>query len=516
MRRPIGSARSIAIALLAFGPATVAAATRTYPGPSPCDTTLEACITGATEGDIVQLATNTPIDEGIFLDKSLTVEPAPGFTPQLGTGLTGRGVYITLSGPARTVVVRGLRFPYGGVETNTNGAGSHSITVTGCTISNTYPASSARGFLTTIRTPATVRFDHNDVVSNGYAIDFLTAAGSGAIDVTIEGNRLRKASAGLSASGIWFDLRGGFNITARARSNLIYDVADSIAGFPVALFVTTSDTAQATVDIVNNTIDQSGARGIYITAPGAGQTLVANVYNNIVTRTTLGISLPALSPGLVVSHAYNDFFENTTNSDFGGYTPGPGTVSIDPLFADRAARDYHLLGTSTLVNAATGSPPGGLSALDADGNLRVAGAGVDYGAFEFGSTPPTTTTTLGPATTTTTLPGCPSGASFPSVRCRLDELATAVGVGVPPGKLATRLGALLQTARGAVERAEQHAAAGKTRPLRKQLGRAIRALSRFVRKLQGRAAGTLDPAVRDAFFAAAAALRVDLTTLRGQ
>ncbi len=35
-------------------------ATLTYPGAAPCNTTLQACITGAASGDVVEIATNTP------------------------------------------------------------------------------------------------------------------------------------------------------------------------------------------------------------------------------------------------------------------------------------------------------------------------------------------------------------------------------------------------------------------------------------------------------------------------
>jgi len=66
---------------------------------------------------------------------------------------------------------------------------------------------------------------------------------------------------------------------------------------------------------------------------------------------------------------------------------------------------------------------------DADGNVRIANGTVDIGAFEFGSTPPTTTTptVAGATTTTTTLPGCAAVATTASVRCRLASLSQTVG-----------------------------------------------------------------------------------------
>ena len=46
------------------------AAQTTYPGAAPCDTTLQACINAASSGDIIQIATNAPIDETILIEIS--------------------------------------------------------------------------------------------------------------------------------------------------------------------------------------------------------------------------------------------------------------------------------------------------------------------------------------------------------------------------------------------------------------------------------------------------------------
>jgi hypothetical protein len=334
------------------------------------------------------------------------------------------------------------------------------------------------------------------------------------IAIDVVGNRVRKASAGVNSVGIRLALLANFEVTTRVYSNLVYDVGDCGCGYPAGITLTTLSSAQASAYIVNNTVDQSAGAGIGIPPSGSPKPLLAYVYNNIVTRSAVGIELPALTSGVVVNNGFNALFENTTN-DFGGYPAGPGTVTIDPLLVDRNARDYHLLPGSSLVHAGI-EPPGGLPAIDADGNVRVAGPGVDYGAFELGSAPLTTTTTVSTTPTTTTLPGCAAGATFASVRCRLTELAAAISAGVPPGKLATRLAALAHSADAAVARAEELANAGKARPRRKQLGRATRALRRVVAKLGSPKASALDPSVRDSLSAAAESLATDASTLRAQ
>src|SRR5262245_34470270 len=79
--------RSIILYLLLFvtvagGAHAAFAATLTYPS-APCSTTLQACIAAAAAGDVVQVATNVPIGEDLLIDKSLTLRPAPGFSPVL-------------------------------------------------------------------------------------------------------------------------------------------------------------------------------------------------------------------------------------------------------------------------------------------------------------------------------------------------------------------------------------------------------------------------------------------------
>ncbi|HEU4665562.1 MAG TPA: hypothetical protein VFS55_16150, partial [Dokdonella sp.] len=68
--RPAAAPLTLA-ALLAVAPA--GAATRTWPGPAPCASTLQACIAGADAGDVVEVASDGPIAESLEIQgKSLT------------------------------------------------------------------------------------------------------------------------------------------------------------------------------------------------------------------------------------------------------------------------------------------------------------------------------------------------------------------------------------------------------------------------------------------------------------
>ncbi|MEM6936876.1 MAG: hypothetical protein AAF552_10495, partial [Pseudomonadota bacterium] len=87
-----------------------------YPGPAPCDTTLQACISAAAEGDTIDIATNTPIDEQLVIGRALRLRPAPGFTPVIGGGETTRGIdfgglgQTGISGDNQRVIIEDLTF----------------------------------------------------------------------------------------------------------------------------------------------------------------------------------------------------------------------------------------------------------------------------------------------------------------------------------------------------------------------------------------------------------------------
>ena len=56
---------------------------------------------------------------------------------------------------------------------------------------------------------------------------------------------------------------------------------------------------------------------------------------------------------------------------------------IDPHYEDRESGLYQLLPSSPAIGAGASTPPGGLGALDLEGNPRVIGMRVDIGAHEF-------------------------------------------------------------------------------------------------------------------------------------
>ena len=124
----------------------------------------------------------------------------------------------------------------------------------------------------------------------------------------------------------------------------------------------------------------------------------------------------------------------------------------------------------------------------------------------------TTTTVAGATTTTTTLPGCAQGATSASVLCRLNELTQAVANGTTD-PLRTQLTGLISKAVQGVQAAD---GATKARLRKKSLGRALKALGGFGKKLKSKKAKSLDQGVRDQLTALADAIRADVKTMRAQ
>lgn len=121
-----------------------------------------------------------------------------------------------------------------------------------------------------------------------------------------------------------------------------------------AVSANVSDTAVA--HLTNLTIAGHPERGLLgsLHDPGAGMT----VFNSIVTGNSPDLDL---DPDAV------------TGSNF---------IGGDPLFTDPGAGNYRLESTSPAVDIGDNTPPGGLGALDLDGNPRLLGPGVDAGAYE--------------------------------------------------------------------------------------------------------------------------------------
>ena len=196
-------------------------------------------------------------------------------------------------------------------------------------------------------------------VSTHYGLELgvaLFGGGSGQMQARgniVEGNRFDAGSAGGAQVQL---MVGGTGVLVFGDS----EVSDGSGGAQGIFAAAFADTA--TLRMVNLTVAGNAGRGIVVPPWSTGQ---ASLYNSIVAGHAMA---PEFTAGVVTG--------SNLITDTGG---------ADPQFVDAGAGDYRLLSTSPARDAGTGAPPGGLGATDARGAQRVAGAGVDIGAWEFGA-----------------------------------------------------------------------------------------------------------------------------------
>jgi hypothetical protein len=494
---------AVAMLGLVLGARASHAATRTYPGPAPCDTTLAACVQGADAGDRIEIVTATPIDEDITLERGLTLTAAAGVVATIGGSSTLRQVYVYpgASEPASRFELSGLVLNNATVNGDINGASGHEVVVSGCNISTAV----FFGVHLTTRVPTTIEISRNTIFGASDVVQLRPAPGTVA---TVVGNRLSTLYTGGDTDGVSVIAHDAGDSTVNVYSNVLFDLTRD------AVLVESQGQAGGTsfVNVINNTIAGGPTEGIRVAAPQFGGKVDVNVFNNIVTGVVgAGLDFPSLSVAVTIRHAYNDLFGNGMD-ELGGYPAGPATLALDPAYANLLGKDFRLSVGSPLRDVGLSNPLGGLPPIDADGNQRVAGGIVDFGAYEYGSTPPSTTTTTTTAPPTTSTLPCAAAPSVASVVCRLGEIQAAVDAQVPLGALRERLAAALAEARDAAVAAD---AATASRARRRAFGKSLKRVKRFANVLASRAARrALSEAVRAGLTAPVPTLQSDLRTLR--
>ncbi|MBU6399863.1 MAG: right-handed parallel beta-helix repeat-containing protein [Verrucomicrobia bacterium] len=130
----------------------------------------------------------------------------------------------------------------------------------------------------------------------------------------------------------------------------------------------------AAPQLANNTVVGNGANGIDCSS---GSPAVVN--NILAFNATDGIVRQAGNPVL-----QNNCVFGNSHTNYNGLPTGTNDVSVDPRFVAAATADYHLADTSPLIDAGNNTVVQPFW-TDLDDHLRVVGAQVDLGAYEFGA-----------------------------------------------------------------------------------------------------------------------------------
>lgn len=411
-----------ALPIVVLSSATIEAATRTWPGPAPCNSTLQACIDNAVDGDRIEVQTTSPIDENLLLhDRSLTLTSSPLIEARFADG---RSINVSSTVSAGNLVVNlsRLRLHNGYARLRYLGIGTATFDVRHLVLEGTATGTPAfihvgAGVGATVSANVQEnRVDGAPASLNAGLIE-LSAIG-GTLNAYAAYNRVsRIVSAADHGAGIFVDIaplsgqpgggtlrvfgneirgnfgRGGlffseglFATTVSHYTALAFNNAIICNGeFPRGISFTV---AQGTIaaQAINNTV--SGCREGISALRWNGGSLDARINgvigNNVVRATYRGLSFTSdLTTGLV-----NDY--NLINAPGNIATLGPHTISTDARLVTSAAP--RLRDGSPAIGAGDGAMlanaliDAGLPALDADGLRRVKGGTVDIGAYEWGDT----------------------------------------------------------------------------------------------------------------------------------
>ncbi len=107
--------------------------------------------------------------------------------------------------------------------------------------------------------------------------------------------------------------------------------------------------AGGSATILNNTISDSSGDAILCNVSSAV------IRNNLLTFNA-GTGVNLTDAGAALTATYNGFFGNGADKA-GNVTLGTGTLGADPLYVSRVATDYHLLSTSSAIDAGAPSDP---------------------------------------------------------------------------------------------------------------------------------------------------------------
>lgn len=412
MKAPTAMCRLVLLALV-FHATGSAASTERWPGPAPCNATLQACIDAATAGDIVEVAYYPPIDESLTISKSLTLRGLSGagiaavpFTPTIAAD---RGLLVqspTTGGI--DVTVENLAFLRGRLTVEHRSSGPTQVRVHQLLFRDVDPIDGAAiRVLNNGSGPlySYLEGNHVHVLPGAFGRSAIHLSGSSSVilDAAVNGNRITFEYPGADPSAVGIRLEGGSTSGTNIRtignrvggngyfagvsvtpsgagafqalvgSNLVAGSRGGGAGIRVY-----RNAPNADVHVLNNTVVHAG-RGIDFVNFSSPASLTGDIRNNLIDDTTSeGLYVdPVLGAG--ITNDYN--LLHATGAT--GTSLGAHSVFADPLFA--AADDYRVQPGAPGINHGDTAAVSSDLAFDAQGNHRIGHSAVDIGAFEAGT-----------------------------------------------------------------------------------------------------------------------------------
>ncbi|HXJ66937.1 MAG TPA: choice-of-anchor Q domain-containing protein [Actinomycetota bacterium] len=356
----------------------------TFPDTCP-GSTLQDCVDAAMSGDTIEIATDTPIQEVVTIDHSLTIRPAAGFHPTVFAIAAGDGSNETLG-----VFLEDLNVPVGVLVRLTGGSGHH-ISLHHLTMNLN---SVAVGVSFDLQVPSTVEMTNTTVrglLKQTDLVSVLTSNTSGLVTFRAVGNRLFGTGADNGGGGFSVQTSKAGSVRADFDNNSVWDVR-ACCGAEAGISLNPRGPSRLDANVVGNTLDHNGFIGLNVRNDllvTGGATVDA--FDNVISNNGgSGIELDSAHKPTLEFHAgHNDFFGNASPNFLEGHSAGPGNLAVNPQFVHASTGGLALRATSPLIDIGLVCSPGGVAIPDAAGNTRLAGPGVDMGAFERNAGPVT-------------------------------------------------------------------------------------------------------------------------------